>query len=147
MNDNMLNYIELMIKLHVKIAGGMGDSASADAIRDKMDGPWHSMTVDQRNYVDRMSALINDIHDLHEGKPLIRAVAADDIPNVDLASLPEGDQKTPGTRLWFGVHKRHCCLEHGCKYRDEDCPVTNRKIRQDGYCETCGLERQGYFDR
>lgn len=21
------------------------------------------------------------------------------------------------------VHTEHCCLKHGCKYRDENCPV------------------------
>ena len=23
----------------------------------------------------------------------------------------------------MSVHSRHCCVEHGCKYGEEDCPV------------------------
>ena len=69
------------------------------------------------------------------------------IPDVDFSKLPYGDQHTPGTVLWYMVHKTHCCLEHGCKYGDKDCPVANRKIKQSGACETCGLISEGYFDQ
>ena len=37
-----------------------------------------------------------------------------------------------------GVHRTHCCVLHGCKYGDEDCPVWNKKIKQDYPCEECG---------
>jgi NTP pyrophosphatase (non-canonical NTP hydrolase) len=46
----------------------------------------------------------------------------------------------------WGVHEGHCCLEHGCKYNDHDCPVALGLTRQDGGCETCGLEESGYYD-
>jgi len=38
--------------------------------------------------------------------------------------------------LW-GVHIRHCCTEHGCKYGDTDCPVVLNLIKQDCPCEEC----------
>jgi len=40
----------------------------------------------------------------------------------------------------YGVHRTHCCIEHGCKYGDKDCPVVNREIRQDYICEDCDNE-------
>lgn len=36
-----------------------------------------------------------------------------------------------------GVHATHCCVEHGCKYCDEDCPVVTRQIKQEYPCEDC----------
>jgi hypothetical protein len=36
-----------------------------------------------------------------------------------------------------GVHETHCCVFHGCKYGDEDCPVTNKRITQAYSCENC----------
>jgi hypothetical protein len=61
----------------------------------------------------------------------------------DLAAMPEGTQKTPGTRLWYGVHSSHCCVEHGCKYGDADCPVENGKIAGIK-CERCEAEHVPY---
>lgn len=40
----------------------------------------------------------------------------------------------------IGVHKTHCCILHGCKYGDHDCPVVNAEVRQDYFCETCSFE-------
>jgi hypothetical protein len=37
----------------------------------------------------------------------------------------------------YGVHRTHCCLIHGCKYGDEDCPVANGIIEQEYPCEEC----------
>lgn len=37
----------------------------------------------------------------------------------------------------FGVHATHCCVFHGCKYGDEDCPVVTGKIVQQYECEYC----------
>lgn len=36
-----------------------------------------------------------------------------------------------------GVHRTHCCIHHGCKYNDDDCPVEKFRIPQDYICETC----------
>lgn len=39
-----------------------------------------------------------------------------------------------------GVHQTHCCIMHGCKYGDEDCPVENGEIRQKYICEDCDYD-------
>jgi|14BtaG_2_1085337.scaffolds.fasta_scaffold00006_36 hypothetical protein len=36
-----------------------------------------------------------------------------------------------------GVHTEHCCVIHGCKYRDEDCTVVTYQKRQSFLCEDC----------
>lgn len=36
------------------------------------------------------------------------------------------------------VHQGHCCLAHGCKYGDKDCPVVLGKVVQSYPCEVCG---------
>ena len=40
----------------------------------------------------------------------------------------------------YGVHVTHCCVSHGCKYGDVDCPVTTGKLKQKYPCEDCGDE-------
>ena len=35
------------------------------------------------------------------------------------------------------VHTSHCCLRHGCKYSDNDCPVENGSKYQQFLCEYC----------
>lgn len=35
------------------------------------------------------------------------------------------------------VHKTHCCIIHGCKYLNDDCPVVLDKIEQQYICEDC----------
>lgn len=37
----------------------------------------------------------------------------------------------------WGVHESHCCLEHGCKYGDDNCPVALGQTPQDYTCEMC----------
>lgn len=34
-------------------------------------------------------------------------------------------------------HTEHCCILHGCKYNDEDCPVVTGLKRQSFPCEDC----------
>lgn len=41
-----------------------------------------------------------------------------------------------------GVHVTHCCVHHGCKYGDDDCPVYLGDERQEFPCEECS-----YVDR
>lgn len=36
------------------------------------------------------------------------------------------------------VHTEHCCLEHGCKYGEDDCPVAAGRKVQSYPCESCG---------
>ncbi len=37
----------------------------------------------------------------------------------------------------YGVHRTHCCVIHGCKYGDFECPVEKGMIKQDYPCESC----------
>lgn len=41
--------------------------------------------------------------------------------------------------MGIGVHLTHCCVIHGCKYRDDDCPVADGTKQQEYPCETCGV--------
>ena len=43
----------------------------------------------------------------------------------------------------MGVHERHCCTEHGCKYGEVNCPVANGQTTQEGPCAVC-VEMEGY---
>ncbi len=36
-----------------------------------------------------------------------------------------------------GTHRTHCCIRHGCKYGDEDCPVADGTVWQEYACEYC----------
>lgn len=36
-----------------------------------------------------------------------------------------------------GVHRTRCCLAHGCKYADDNCPVRAGRLAQDFPCEFC----------
>jgi len=36
-----------------------------------------------------------------------------------------------------GVHINHCCIIHGCKYGDEDCPVAYGTAKQAYPCWDC----------
>ena len=38
-----------------------------------------------------------------------------------------------------GIHRTHCCILHGCKYGDKDCPVADGTIKQDYVCEHCDV--------
>lgn len=36
-----------------------------------------------------------------------------------------------------GVHRAHCCVKHGCKYGEDDCPVYNGSVTQKYPCQDC----------
>ena len=38
------------------------------------------------------------------------------------------------------VHTEHCCVVHGCKYGDFDCPVWLGQQKQSFACESCFFE-------
>lgn len=38
------------------------------------------------------------------------------------------------------VHTEHCCYKHGCKYANEQCPVTLGIQSQSYPCEECMIE-------
>ena len=39
---------------------------------------------------------------------------------------------------YYGVHQAHCCIKHGCKYGEKDCPVVLGLTIQQYPCEDCG---------
>lgn len=41
-----------------------------------------------------------------------------------------------------GVHRTHCCWDHGCKYGDDDCPVKAGRITQEYPCEWCDEDKE-----
>jgi hypothetical protein len=46
-------------------------------------------------------------------------------------------KKTSIKKENWGVHETHCCVEHGCKYGNEDCPVVIGLIKQKYFCQDC----------
>ncbi len=52
--------------------------------------------------------------------------------------------ETVYTPRYIGVHVTHCCVDHGCKYAEEDCPVVSgqykQKYRSPWWCEDCSDE-------
>jgi hypothetical protein len=42
-----------------------------------------------------------------------------------------------GAKARPGVHARHCCRLHGCKYGYDDCPVVDDTVQQEYPCEDC----------
>jgi hypothetical protein len=37
------------------------------------------------------------------------------------------------------THSTHCCIKHGCKYGDENCPVIIGKVPQRFICGQCRI--------
>jgi tetratricopeptide (TPR) repeat protein len=57
-------YADLLLAVHDLIAQGKGDTEEAEALADKMDGPWHAMTEADRGVVRGLS---RDLYALAEG--------------------------------------------------------------------------------
>jgi len=47
------------------------------------------------------------------------------------------EAKGKPTKVKEGVHVTHCCVKHGCKYGEPDCPVVNEAALQRYPCEQC----------
>jgi hypothetical protein len=77
-----------------------------------------------------------------ESKPATVVVA----PEPPKVSTPEPVAVVEPVKV-STVHTSHCCLEHGCKYDDPNCPVAKGEQKQEGPCETCGLVAEGYYDQ
>lgn len=46
-------------------------------------------------------------------------------------------------RVYHSVHDSHCCVKHGCKYGNKDCPVVLEK--EPGIiCESCDEDALEY---
>jgi hypothetical protein len=42
-----------------------------------------------------------------------------------------------GGEMGIGTHTSHCCIRHGCKYGDPQCPVKTGEATQEYDCEGC----------
>jgi hypothetical protein len=38
------------------------------------------------------------------------------------------------------THQTHCCVLHGCKYGNSECPVVLKQLKQEYLCEECDWE-------
>ena len=45
--------------------------------------------------------------------------------------------KTTIPKERWGVHETHCCVVHGCKYGDSNCPIELGLTKQRFCCEMC----------
>jgi tetratricopeptide (TPR) repeat protein len=61
-----LAFARLLLENHDLIARGKGDTPEAEALADRMDGPWYAMTEQEQK---RMRGLSADLHTLHEDGP------------------------------------------------------------------------------
>jgi len=41
------------------------------------------------------------------------------------------------------LHAMHCCVKHGCKYNDENCPVVLGTTRMKSECSDCLMDSWG----
>jgi hypothetical protein len=58
------------------------------------------------------------------------------IANEDLRS---GEEPPAPTEYELCVHTEHCCVDHGCKYGNDECPVETGAKPQSYFCESCQL--------
>lgn len=63
----------------------------------------------------------------------VALVPVSPIPYMALLKMQGKDEPDPK----IGVHLEHCCLKHGCKYGDDDCPVATSVFGQSYPCEDC----------
>lgn len=49
----------------------------------------------------------------------------------------------------FSSCRTHCCAVHGCKYGEEGCPVSARRVTQEYPCEECAraIDETGTFSK
>jgi len=85
------------------------------------------------NLFEFHNGVLNVGVDIHDYKPISLERALEYF-NV---FFPEEEGNTD-------VHTEHCCVKHGCKYRDDECTVVNRVKSQSFPCEDCDSEE--YFD-
>lgn len=66
MNPSYLAMVRGTRELHQLLAQGKDDSAEADAIRDRTDGPWQALSEVERSRVRNLS---EDLYSLTEPSP------------------------------------------------------------------------------
>jgi len=71
-----------------------------------------------------------------EGERLVRSMEEKKLVEEAMETLKEAKLEETVVNK-EGVHRTHCCVAHGCKYGDRDCPVETGRIKQDYTCEEC----------
>lgn len=74
-----------------------------------------------------------------------KRVAVDAQGNIVDYAIYESD-KVIEVSADYLVHQSHCCVIHGCKYGDKDCPVVGKKIKQLYLCYDCNEEFENNAD-
>ena len=108
----------------------------------------YSMTEDQRNdlyrLIDKMKSeglddkLLKSYSDITCDDVLeeIKSTTSYERKRKLKSEASEKGETTIPKEKW-GVHNTHCCSKHGCKYGDEDCPVSIGISKQKYPCEYC----------
>lgn len=115
----------------------------------------HSMDENQRkNFITFIKILKDEGLDKSLNKSYNELTCDDIINNIISTNENERKQKlkedaaSKGTttieKSKWGVHETHCCILHGCKYNDVDCPVELALIKQKYTCESCN--DYNYYD-
>ena len=56
----------------------------------------------------------------------------------DIIIKPEQEERCEKIKVKKDIHTEHCCVEHGCKYGEDDfCSVVNKLKPQSFPCELC----------
>lgn len=63
-SKNLLEYNNLLFLLHEEMAFGRGEEEYADELRDQMDDPWHLLTKEEREKVNKFSEELYVIEEL-----------------------------------------------------------------------------------
>lgn len=77
----------------------------------------------------KIDDVIQDINDRMKFEEKLRKAA--EAAENGKTTIPEED---------WGVHIGHCCVDHGCKYGEVDCPVSLDLVEQNRDCEYCFME-------
>ena len=73
-----------------------------------------------------------------EAKNLIKQYESEQLDLLRTMRSKSATTTIPQER--WGVHRTHCCVDHGCKYNYKDCPVELGLLKQDYPCEMCNDE-------
>ena len=90
-NPHYVEYICLLLQLHGLIAAGQGDDDEADAVRDKMDGPWRQLTPDE---ISRVRGLSADLYTIGGDRR-----SPDNLPDEAVAEIREAYSRADWPRV------------------------------------------------
>lgn len=78
---------------------------------------------------------------LHGLRGVIEIMEEDDVNEDEAYEIYEEERESwldyYVVEAKWDIHATHCCVRHGCKYNEDDCPVVNDKIKQTYNCPKC----------